>query len=141
MGKILRRIHYFLNREKFERELEDEFAAHQAMMPEEQLAQFGNKLQLRERSRESWGWTWIDHLGQDLTYAWRGLRRDRRFALLVLAALTLSVGAATAVFSVVDPSLFRPLPYFRGDQLVSVTLAMPSFDAGTIMFFGAYQDW
>src|SRR6185436_13900999 len=138
MRKILRRIHYLLNRGKLERELEDEFAAHRAMMPEEQRTQFGNTLQLRELSRESWGWTWIDHLGQDLTYGWRGLRRDRRFSLSVLAALALSIGAATAVFSVVDRSLFRPLPYFNGDRLVSIAIAMPSFDAGPVMFFGAY---
>jgi len=141
MRKLLRRIHYLLNREKLERELEDELAAHRAMMPEEQRAQFGNALQLRERSRESWGWTWLDDLGQDVTYGWRGLRRDPRFSLSVLAALALSIGAATAVFSVVDRSLFRPLPYFNGDRLVSVAIEMPSFDAGEVMFFGAYQDW
>ncbi len=141
MRKLLRRIHYLLNREKLERELEDELAAHRAMMPEEQRTQFGNALQLRERSRESWGWTWMDDLGQDGTYGWRGLRRDLRFSLSVLAALALSIGAATAVFSVVDRSLFRPLPYFNGDRLVSVAIVMPSLDTGEVMFLGAYKDW
>jgi hypothetical protein len=75
MRKILRRIHYLLNREKLERELEEEFAAHRAMMPEEQRTQFGNTLHLRERSRESWGWTWMDDLGQDVTYGWRKASR------------------------------------------------------------------
>ncbi|MGH9720474.1 MAG: ABC transporter permease [Bryobacteraceae bacterium] len=141
MGKILRRIHYLLHREKLECELEEELAAHRAMMPEDRRTQFGNTLQLRERSRDSWGWVWMDDLGKDVTYGLRGLWRDRRFALSVLAALVLSIGAATAVFSVVDRSLFRPLPYFRGDRLVSVSLTMPALDTGGVMFYGAYQDW
>ena len=141
MGKLLRRLHYLLNRARFDGELQEEMDAHQAMMPEGQRRQFGNALQLRERGRDAWGWIWVDHFGQDLTYAWRGLRRDRRFALSVLAALALAIGAATAVFSVVDRSLFRPLPYAHGDRLVTLALTMPSFDTGTVMFHGAYQDW
>ena len=141
MRKLLRRIHYLMHRAEFDRELEEELAAHQAMLSAAERQRFGNPLQLRERSRDAWGWTWVDHLGQDLVYAWRGFRRDRRFTLSVLTALALSIGAATAVFSVVDRSLFRPLPYTKGDRLVSVTLTMPSFDTGPVMFFGAYRDW
>ena len=41
-----------------------------------------------------------------------------RVPLLAVAAIAIGVGAATAVFSAVDPLLFRPLPYPRGDRLV-----------------------
>lgn len=141
MRKLLRRLNYFLHRARSERELEEEMAGHQALMPEGERRRFGNPLRLRERSRESWGWTWADHVGQDLAYAWRGLLRNRRFAFSVIAALALPIGAATAVFSVVDRSLFRPLPYAEGERLVTVALTMPSFDTGAVMFLGAYRDW
>jgi predicted permease len=56
-------------------------------------------------------------------------------------AIVLAVGAATAVFSVVDRSLFRPLPYNRGDRLVSVEMILPRLGLSGIMFSGAYRDW
>jgi len=48
-----------------------------------------------------------------------------RVPLLAVAAIAIGVGAATAVFSAVDPLLFRPLPYPRGDRLVSVGFLGP----------------
>ena len=77
----------------------------------------------------------------DLIYAARGFTRDRRFTLSALAAIFLAIGAATAVFSVVDRSLFRPLPYSHGESLVSVGLILPLFGPGEFMFLGAYRDW
>jgi len=58
-----------------------------------------------------------------------------------IGAIVLAVGAATAVFSVVDRSLFRPLPYNRGDRLVSVEMILPRLGLSGIMFSGAYRDW
>src|SRR5678815_1991023 len=104
MGKIFRRIHYLLNRRKLERELELEMASHREMLAGERRAAFGNPLLLREDARDAWGWTWLVHFRQDLAYAVRGFLRERRFALSTMIAITLAVGAATAVFSVVDRS-------------------------------------
>ena len=112
MGKLFRRIHYLLNRHRLERELEQEMAAHREMMAADRRTAFGNTLLLREDARDAWGWTWLVHSARTLRTAVRGFLRERRFALSTITAITLAVGAATAVFSVVDRSLFRPLPYF-----------------------------
>ena len=59
-------------------------------------ARFGNTLQLRERSRDVWGWNWLDALVRDLRFAARGLRRTPVFTLV--ATLSLALGfALTAV--------------------------------------------
>ena len=54
VGEFWRRIWYFLNRRRFEHQLEDEMAAHRAMMRDPRA--FGNLLKLREDSRDAWGW-------------------------------------------------------------------------------------
>ena len=141
MRKMFRRIYYLLNRRRLERELDDEMAAHREMMPADRRPAFGNTLRLREETRDAWGWRWVDDLRQDLVFGARGFFRDRRLTVSVLAAITLAVGAATAVFSVVDRSLFRALPYFESDRLVSVGVVMPLWGEGEFMFAGAYRDW
>ncbi|SPE42536.1 conserved membrane hypothetical protein [Candidatus Sulfopaludibacter sp. SbA3] len=80
-------------------------------------------------------------LRQDVRYAVRGLLRERRFTFSALAAISLAVGAATAVFSVADRSLFRPLPYRQGDRLVTVGIVIPPLGTEEFMFWGAYRDW
>jgi len=141
MGRFWRRIFHWLNRDRLERELDDEMSTHRAMMPPDRSSAFGSQLRLHDQSREVWGGLWVDHVRQDLVYALRGFSRDRRFAISAIGAIVLAVGAATAVFSVVDRSLFRPLPYRRGDRLVSVEMILPHLGPSGIMFSGAYRDW
>lgn len=141
MGRFWRRLHHALHRTRLERELAEEMATHREMMPPKRRDAFGNAARLQDASRDVWGWLWLDHLRRDLIYAARAFRRERQFALPALGAIFLAVGAATAVFSVVDRSLFRPLPYREGDRLVSVGLIMPIFGPGEYMFMGAYEDW
>jgi putative ABC transport system permease protein len=80
-------------------------------------------------------------MGNDLRIAFRGFRKDRGFTITALAAIALAVGAATAVFSVADRSLFRPLPYDQGDRLVSVGIVAPVFKGSEVMFAGPYREW
>jgi predicted permease len=134
-------MYHLLHRKRLERELEDEMAAHREMMEPERRRAFGNTLRFHDQSRDVWGWLWFDHLRQDLIFAARGFSRDRQFTLSALVAILLAVGAATAVFSVVDRSLFRPLPYQAGHRLVSVGIILPQFGPGEIMWAGAYRDW
>ena len=141
MPKLLRQIHYLLNRRRLERELEDEMAAHREMMTADRQNSFGNMLRVREEARDVWGWQWLEDVQQDLRQSARGFIRDRRIGVSAVLAIALAVGAATAVFSVVDRSLFRALPYTDGERLVTVGLVLPSWGPQGVMFAGAYRDW
>jgi putative ABC transport system permease protein len=77
---------------------------------------------------------------QDIRYSLRGFRRNPAFTLTILATLVLGIGVTTAVFSVVDRILFRPLPYAHGDELVSVGLVQ-SLETNAFMLGYFYYDW
>ncbi len=85
--------------------------------------------------------TILESILHDIRFTFRGLTRDRRFSLTALAAITLAVGCAVAVFSVVDRSLFRSLPYYQGDRLVSVGVVAPLVSSQDWLFAGTYQNW
>jgi len=67
MRKLLRRIHYLLDRRRLEHELAEEMAAHREMLAEDRRASFGRELALREEGRDAWAWVWLDRLWQELT--------------------------------------------------------------------------
>ena len=92
MIEFFRRLRYLLNRRRFDRELASDLEFHREMAAAESRP-FGNTLRLREEAREAWGWTWIDRLSQDLSYAFRLLRKSPGFTLA--AVLILSIGMAS----------------------------------------------
>ena len=75
------------------------------------LVAFGGVENFREETRDTRAFQWIDTTLQDLRYALRGLRRAPAFACVAIATLGLGIGATTAVFTVVDRVLLRPLPF------------------------------
>ena len=86
---------------------------------------FGNVTLLQERSREVWQWQRLESMLVDLKHVCRRLRRSPVFAITVVLTLAIGIGANTAVFSVVNSVLIRPLPYPESQQLVSLHLNAP----------------
>ena len=86
---------------------------------------FGNSTLLEERSREVWQWPLVESIATDLKLVFRRLRKSPGFAATVILTLAIGIGANTAVFSVLNSVLFKPLPYPNAEQLVALRLIAP----------------
>jgi predicted permease len=89
------------------------------------LRAFGNPGLVEQRSRDVWQWPKLESLFAGLKLAFRRLTRSPGFAVTVLLTLAIGIGANTAVFTVVDSILLKPLPYPQPEQLVAVWLHAP----------------
>jgi predicted permease len=87
--------------------------------------EFGNVALIEQRSREAWQWSTLELLRDDLKHAFRRLGKSPGFAATVILTLAIGIGANTAVFSVLDNVILRPLPYPEPDQLVATWLNAP----------------
>jgi len=86
---------------------------------------FGNVTLIGERSREVWQWQRLESLLMDLKHVCRRLGRSPGFAITVVLTLAIGIGSNTAVFSVLNSVLIRPLPYPEPQQLVAMRLNAP----------------
>ena len=111
------------------------------MSPEEAAYQtkreFGNVALFEEASREVWAWPLVDSAAADFKYALSQMKRSPGFALTVIAILALGIGASTAMFTVVDHVLLRPLPYDNAGQLVEIKETGKN---GPLMFGAPFLD-
>ena len=84
----------------------------------------------------------IDDIRQDLRYALRSIRRAPGYAGLVIMTLAFGIAANTTIFSVMNPYLFRPLPFGAPDQLVQINQINPTTGWDMDRFsYPQYEDW
>lgn len=153
MREFLARLRFFFRRRP-SAELDEELQFHlqqatqaniaAGITPEQARRQaliaFGGIERTREQAHEQHPRWLLGTVMQDIRYALRGFRRNPLFTISIIATLALGIGATTAVFSVVDPILFRPLPYAHADRLVSVGL-VHGLQREPFMLGGFYYNW
>jgi predicted permease len=126
-------------RRRIERDMDEELGFHLEMQAEQNRRRgleaqearraarvgFGSVDSVKEECRQSWGVHFMDTLRQDLRFGVRSLLRSPGFTAIVILTLGLGIGVNTAVFSVVDGVLLRPLPYAHGGRIVSLDQGDP----------------
>lgn len=122
------------NRQKLEAQLEKELQFHLDQYANDLVARgydraaayreariaVGRPEQMKEECRDARGTRWIQDLWQDFRYALRSLRHRPGFTAVAVITLALGIGASTAIFSVVNPILFEPLPYPQASRVMTV---------------------
>src|SRR6202790_2589132 len=123
-----------LRRRSKDQELDEEILAHLAIETKRRVEdgetreeaersarrEFGNVAVVKEVTRGMWGYGQLESLAQDLKYAMQGMRRTPGFTAVAILILALGIGANTAILSVVDAALLRPLPFPDSERLVRV---------------------
>jgi predicted permease len=148
------RLRDLLRRGRVERELDDEVLFHvemetaanlrRGLSPEEArrraLVEFGGVERFKEACRDEHGARAVSDLGRDLRHAGRSLRRTPGFAAAAVLTLALGIGATTAVFSVVDGVLLRPLVYPHAERLYTLFEAQPRGSVRSASY-PTFQEW
>ncbi|WP_243648143.1 ABC transporter permease [Acidipila rosea] len=129
----------FFRKQQIESQLDDEIRAYVDMMTDERiaagmsksearrtsLAEFGGITQVKQAVRDQRAGTKLEILWQDARFGWRQLWYSPAFTLAVVATLALGIGANTAIFSIVDAVVLKPLAYPNADRIVQLLLISP----------------
>jgi predicted permease len=86
----------------------------------------GNTTFIQEEVRSVWTFEKLEQIAQDVRYAFRGMAKNPGFAATAILSLALGIGANTAIFTVVNAVLLKPLPFPEPEQLVQVWESRPS---------------
>jgi putative ABC transport system permease protein len=145
------------NKERVDRELDEELQEHLRREIEEGLKSglgpnearysalraMGAIAKSKDESRDVRGMNFLDDLSRDLRYAKRSLRRNPGFAVLAVVIMALGIGANTAVFSVVNAVLLKPLAYRDPDRIVSLAGTVSGARSGLYQQISIvdFEDW
>ena len=156
LSQLWRKLLFYIRRDQFDRELEEEMRFHLEMKARENVEagmkpeearyaarrQFGNQTLLQEVSREMWVVRSIETLFQDLRFGVRMLLKHKGFTVVATLTLALGVGANTAIFSVVNTVLLRPLPFQEADRLMMLGAVDARKDGGlSSISYPNFVDW
>ena len=134
INRRIARLLALVTKSRIERELDDEVLAHLELAEHDArsrgldpiaarrdaLRQFGGIEQMKEAHRDDRSVRWIENLFKDVRYGLAGLRREPGFAVIAIGVLALGIGANTAMFSVVDSVLLKPLPFPYPERIVRI---------------------
>ena len=137
--------HRFLQRKKWDRERREELESYLQIETDDNIARgmseevacaaarrkLGNRTLIREEIHAMNTVPFLDALGRESRHALRSLRRSPLFAAVALLTIAIGVGANTAVFSVLNSVILRPLPYPNAEELVGVWHSAPGAEGLT----------
>jgi predicted permease len=131
-------------RHHLERQIDEELKAGLSLADAEHSARraLGNIEHAKQEVREARAGAWIDQLERDLRFGVRAMLRRPAFTCIAVVTIALGIGATTAIFSVADNVLFKPLPFPNADRLVSVWEVRPALNRPRVEAAPLnYVDW
>ncbi|MCI0392621.1 MAG: ABC transporter permease [Acidobacteria bacterium] len=153
--QLWRRLLFYLRRNQFDRELEEEMKFHLEMKARENLAagmsaeearyasrrQFGNQTLLQEVSREMWSFRTLETLGQDIRYGLRMLVKHKGFTVVAVLTLALGIGANTAIFSVINALILNPPHIAEAERVAAIWRTTKDERVEGYISYLELQDW
>jgi hypothetical protein len=144
-----------LTRNSRDREMNEELRSHLEFAAEDMLRRGGSTedalrqarlrtgglAQAMDAIRDQRSLPWIDDLARDVRHGLRSFRRSPVFTTVALLTLALAIGANTAMFSVMNSVLFRPLPYRSPEQLVMLWTGTPGQNSQGRPGYRTVEEW